>query len=70
MGLSDYLNLNQADQSRNSPSGVFLGKVLWKYVVNLQENTHAEVKSNFIEITLLAWVFSCKFAEYFPNTFS
>ena len=34
-------------------------KVFWKYAANLQDNTHAEV-----------WVFSCKLAVYFQNTFS
>ena len=30
-------------KSRSSPPEVFLKKVFWKYTVNLQENTHAEV---------------------------
>ena len=30
-------------------------KAFWKYAANLQENTHAEVQSNFIEITLWHW---------------
>ena len=40
-------------------------KVFWKYAANLQENTHAEVWNR-----TSAWVFSCKFAVYFQNTFS
>ena len=35
--------------------------MFWKCAANLQENTHAEV---------LSWVFFCKFAAYFQNTFS
>ena len=38
-------------------------KMFWKYVANLQENTHAEVW-----FQTSAWVFSCKFAAYFQNT--
>ena len=38
----------------------FQEKVFWKYAVNLQQNTHAEVRC----------VFSCKFSAYFQNTFS
>ena len=37
----------------------FYEKVFWKYAANLQENTHAKVRS--------AWVFICKFAAYFQN---
>ena len=36
----------------------------WNFT-NLQENTHAEVWFHHS-----AWVFSCKFAAYFQNTFS
>ena len=55
---------------------MFLKKSILKYAANLQENTHArgvipiKLQSNFTEITALAWVFSCKFAAYFQNTFS
>ena len=49
-------------------------KVSWKYVENLQENTHAEVAlPNFAELYwnyISPWLFSCKFAAYFHNSFS
>ena len=45
-----------------------LEKVFWKYAANLQENVHAEVR--FYWNCTSAWVFSCKFAAYFQNTFS
>ena len=41
-------------------------KVFWKYAANLQENAHAEV---WFQNHTLAWVFSCKIAAYFQNTF-
>ena len=37
---------------RSSRPEVFLGKGVRKFAPNLQENNHAEVRSNFIEITL------------------
>ena len=41
----------------------------------MQENTHAEMRTNKITKQLYwnrtsAWVFSSKFAAYFQNTFS
>ena len=43
-------------------------KVFWKIAANSQENTHAEVRTS--EVRTSAWMFSCKFAAYFQNTFS
>ena len=43
-------------------------KVFWQYAANLQENTYAEVRFYWNHTS--AWVFSCKFAAYFQNTFS
>ena len=50
-------------------------KVFWKYVENLQETPMPEWDFNKIAKELYwnhtsEWVFSCKFAEYFQNTFS
>ena len=44
-------------KNRSSCQEVFLGKVIFKYAANLQENTHVEIakpklQSNFIEIAL------------------
>ena len=61
---------------RNSPPEVF-----WKYAANLQENTQCgsvisiKLQNNFVEKKIFlnhtsVWVLSCKFAEYFQNTFS
>ena len=41
--------------------------MFWKYAANLQENTHVEVQLYWNHAS--AWVFSCKFATYFQNTF-
>ena len=50
---------------------MFLVKVFWNYAANLQENTHAKVQlQQSSTATLLAYVFSCKFAAYFQNIFS
>ena len=62
-------------QRRSSHPEAFLGKVFWKYAVNLQENIHEEVCFNKFAKQLYwdrtsAWTFSCKFAPYFQNTFS
>ena len=50
---------------RSSHPRCSLKKVFWKYVANLQENTHA--KQLYWNHTS-AWVFFCKFAAYFLNT--
>ena len=48
--------------SRHNPPDVFLyTEMFWKYVANLQKNTHAE------EIHTSAWVLSCKLAAYFQD---
>ena len=42
-------------------------KMFWKYAINLQENTHAEVLCNFIEIALrhgCSPIICCIFSEY------
>ena len=39
--------------------------MFWRYPANLQEKTHAEVWCSEFS----AWVFSCKFAAFFQNTF-
>ena len=41
-------------------------KVFWKYVSNLQENTHAKV---WFQLSCFASLNFCKFAAYFYNTF-
>ena len=47
---------------RNNPPDVFLyTEMFWKYVANLQKNTHAE------EIHTSAWVLSAKLAAYFQD---
>ena len=56
-------NINQTKQKLHSKR-CYYEKVFWKYAVNLQENTHAEVWNH-----TSAWLFSCKFAAYFQNTF-
>ena len=48
--------------------------MFWKYAANLQQNTHVECDSNKVIKQIYwngtsAWVFSCKFAAYFQNTF-
>ena len=72
----NYGSMNFQSESfpRSSRPEAFLSKVFWKYAANLQQNTHAEV---WFQIALQrywnhtsAWVFSCKFAAYFQNTFS
>ena len=50
-------------------------KMFWKYAANLQENTHPKCNFNKIALQLywnrtLTWVFSCKFAACFQNSFS
>ena len=50
-------------------------KVFWKYAANLQGTAHAEGRFNKVAKQLywnhtLAWVFFCKFAAYFQDTFS
>ena len=52
---------------RSSDPEVSLGKRARKYTANLQESIHAEVW--FQENHTSAWVFYCKFAAYFRNTF-
>ena len=50
--------------------------MFWKYAANLHENTHVEVwfqqncKAHIYWNHPSAWMFSCKFAVYFQNTFS
>ena len=44
-------------------------KVFWKYAANLQENTHAEVAKQLYWNHTSVWVFYCKFAASFQNTF-
>ena len=51
------------------------GKALWKYSLDLQENTMPKCDFNKVANQLYwnhiaVWVFCCKFATYFQNTFS
>ena len=46
-----------------------LEKVFWKNAANLQENTHAEVQSNFIEITLWNGCFPVNLLHIFRAPF-
>ena len=60
---------------RSSHPEVFLGKVFWKYAANLQETLMPKGDFNKNAKQLYwnhtsTWVFSCKFAAYFQNTFS
>ena len=76
-----YLTYSQHSQhlayqtKRSNHPEVFLGKAILKiYSKFTGEHPHRRVisvklQSKFIEITPLAWVFSCKFAAYFQNTF-
>ena len=55
---------------QKQPSRCVFRKIcFWKYAVNLQEDTHAEVWVIYWNHTS-ACVFSFKFAAYFQNTFS
>ena len=60
----------------SSRLGVFLGKgalkICNKFIGEHQCKSMISIKlkNNFVEITLSAWMFSCKFAAYFQNTFT
>ena len=72
-----YINQNETEFSpRTSHPEVFLEKgvlkICSKYTGEYPCRSVISIKlqSNFIEITLPVWVFSCKFAVCFQNTFS
>ena len=59
---------------RSSHLGVFLGKGVLRICSKFTGSTHAECDFNKVALQLYenrtsAWVFSCKFAAYFQNTF-
>ena len=61
--IEENNTLHATSLSRSRNPDVFLGKVSWKYVSNLQENANVKVRYS-------ARVLCCKFAAYFQNTFS
>ena len=67
------IHISKSLSSEAATQGSSLKKVFWKYAAELQESTHAEVWINKVALhwnRISAWVFSCKFAVYFQNTFS
>ena len=69
--FAEHLRLWETVSCRNSRPEVFLGKGVLKICSKFTgEHPCRSVISIKLQSNTLAWVFSCKFASYFQNTFS